>query len=55
MAANDNLDSYYPYAPSHALPIVFAVLIGTSWLLHIFQNLSVTYDLPLPFPQPFKC
>lgn len=29
----------YPYNPSHALPIVFAVLVGASLFLHIYQNL----------------
>lgn len=34
----DNSESYYLYNPSHALPIVFAALIGISWLMHIWQN-----------------
>jgi hypothetical protein len=41
MSSNSSITSYYPYDPSHVLPIVFAVLIGTSWLLHTYQNLLV--------------
>lgn len=32
-------DSLYPYSPSHALPAVFATLIGISLLIHVYQNL----------------
>ena len=32
-------ESVYLYQPSHALPIVFAVLVGLSLLAHIYQNL----------------
>ena len=31
----------YPYEPSLALAIVFAVFIGISLLIHIYQNLYV--------------
>lgn len=41
MSSTSSTTSYYPYDPSHVLPIVFAVLIGTSWLLHTYQNLLV--------------
>ena len=39
MASNEPITNYYPYDPSHALPIVFAVLIGISFLIHTWQNL----------------
>ncbi|KAK4892176.1 hypothetical protein LTR27_009360 [Elasticomyces elasticus] len=32
------MDSLYLYSPSHALPAVFAVLVGMSMVLHIYQN-----------------
>jgi hypothetical protein len=31
----------YFYAPSHALAAVFSVIIGLSFMFHIFQNLYV--------------
>ncbi|KAJ5721611.1 uncharacterized protein N7483_009545 [Penicillium malachiteum] len=38
MGSTDDQVSYYLYKPSHVLPAVFAVLVGISMLLHIFQN-----------------
>lgn len=35
----DGYHGFYPYSPSKALPIVFAVLIAISLALHIFQSL----------------
>ncbi|KAK0970954.1 hypothetical protein LTS16_015722 [Friedmanniomyces endolithicus] len=32
------MESLYLYKPSHALPAVFAVLVGVSLMLHIYQN-----------------
>jgi hypothetical protein len=34
-----NGDSVYLYQPNRVLPIVFAVLIGISLTIHIYQNL----------------
>ncbi|KAK5156134.1 hypothetical protein LTS14_005021 [Recurvomyces mirabilis] len=30
--------SVYLYQPSHVLPIIFSILVGLSWLGHIYQN-----------------
>ncbi|EED17352.1 RTA1 domain protein, putative [Talaromyces stipitatus ATCC 10500] len=40
MSSNSDSETYslYPYHPSHVLPIVFAVLIGISLVMHIYQN-----------------
>lgn len=32
-------NSLYAYNPSHVLPAVFAALVGTSLIIHIYQNL----------------
>ncbi|OJJ31908.1 hypothetical protein ASPWEDRAFT_745352 [Aspergillus wentii DTO 134E9] len=32
------MSSLYPYTPSHVLPVVFAILVGISLLLHVYQN-----------------
>lgn len=42
-SASDSLvrDGLYPYHPSHALPAVFAALVGISFVVHIWQNLWV--------------
>ncbi|KAJ5727254.1 hypothetical protein N7493_005074 [Penicillium malachiteum] len=39
MGSTDEEVNYYLYKPSHVLPAVFAVVVGISMLLHIFQNL----------------
>jgi hypothetical protein len=39
MSSDAQILTYYPYNPSHVLPIVFAVLVGSSLLFHIYQNL----------------
>ncbi|EEA23703.1 hypothetical protein TMatcc_006784 [Talaromyces marneffei ATCC 18224] len=40
MSSNSDSEAHslYPYEPSHALPAFFAVLIGISLVIHIYQN-----------------
>ncbi|KFX91753.1 hypothetical protein V490_05741 [Pseudogymnoascus sp. VKM F-3557] len=43
MSSTTEITSYYPYAPSHALPAVFAALVGISLILHTWQNFHYRY------------
>ncbi|EHK97923.1 putative protoporphyrin uptake protein 1 [Glarea lozoyensis 74030] len=43
MSSDQPIPTYYPYNPSHVLPIVFAVLIGGSLAPHIWQNFRYHY------------
>ncbi|KAF2100249.1 hypothetical protein NA57DRAFT_73859 [Rhizodiscina lignyota] len=38
MSSDTTITNYYAYNPSHVLPIVFAVLIGISLIVHTWQN-----------------
>jgi hypothetical protein len=50
MASNttnvEEVESFYPYSPSHVLPVVFAAIIGVSFVLHIYQTLLVISHFP---------
>ena len=48
MSSGTTTSSLYPYAPDHTLPAVFAALVGLSFLLHIWQNLFVVHNSPIP-------
>ncbi|KFY08359.1 hypothetical protein V492_06301 [Pseudogymnoascus sp. VKM F-4246] len=43
MSSKAEITSYYTYDPSHALPAVFAALVGISFLVHIWQNFRYHY------------
>ncbi|KFY88261.1 hypothetical protein V500_06451 [Pseudogymnoascus sp. VKM F-4518 (FW-2643)] len=43
MSSSTEITSYYAYDPSHALPAVFAALVGISFLLHTWQNFHYRY------------
>lgn len=39
MSSAEPISNIYPYEPSHILPAIFTALVGTSLLIHIYQNL----------------
>ncbi|KFY60403.1 hypothetical protein V496_05339 [Pseudogymnoascus sp. VKM F-4515 (FW-2607)] len=43
MSSTTEITSYYAYDPSHALPAVFAALVGISLILHTWQNFHYHY------------